>query len=29
VSEFGTPEALLARPGYYARVIAGQSALSA
>jgi ATP-binding cassette subfamily B protein/subfamily B ATP-binding cassette protein MsbA len=29
VSEFGTPEELLARPGYYARVIAGQSELPA
>jgi ATP-binding cassette subfamily B protein/subfamily B ATP-binding cassette protein MsbA len=29
VSEFGTPEALLARQGYYARVIASQSELAA
>jgi ABC-type multidrug transport system fused ATPase/permease subunit len=29
VSEFGKPEELLARPGYYARVIAGQSQLLA
>jgi ABC-type multidrug transport system fused ATPase/permease subunit len=29
MSEFGTPEALLARRGYYARVIAGESKLSA
>jgi ABC-type multidrug transport system fused ATPase/permease subunit len=28
MSEFGTPEALLARRGYYARVIAGESELS-
>jgi ABC-type multidrug transport system fused ATPase/permease subunit len=29
VSEFGTPEELLVRQGYYARVIASQSELPA
>jgi ABC-type multidrug transport system fused ATPase/permease subunit len=29
VSKFGTPAELLARQGYYARVIGGQSALQA